>query len=438
MKKALEFGIKIWNVAKLESVLDRCLTPAERPSSQTVSHTSTAPNGQHALSRLLASERLHGTSERDPSQKRHDYRYFSKQSYFVLVEDINQDLATIAALEYPISKSRDGRERGGWPVLHCHPHARGPFTEFDEREKRRWEKQEQADKERQDERERAKTRFRMKDQERRAQAQQEEKRHRDLRRTMSMNNLRRNATFPDPALQGMVDLDADATFDSAQASGYLASNTYIAASGNSVSVTSTAGTTSTAGQSLRNMQLPATLREKLQQQVVTARRFPAGAGDGMSGVMGPPSAIPERRNGLLRKSRSTNTLKLPKRDEGTKPGYCESCRLKFDSFSSVWHFLASIGSVLMFALLYQHIKSRRHRKFAMDDANFVQLDSVLSRVRRRSLAEVEAERRAMESRRQSVQLDDSDDDDELRQYVGRSVAPDEEDDELAMGMNEDD
>lgn len=50
--------------------------------------------------------------------------------------------------------------------------------------------------------------------------------------------------------------------------------------------------------------------------------------------MGPPTTIPERAK-FLRKSKSTNTLKLPKRDEATKPGYCECCRLKFEDFRNV-------------------------------------------------------------------------------------------------------
>ncbi|KAG6369670.1 DBF zinc finger-domain-containing protein [Boletus reticuloceps] len=81
--------------------------------------------------------------------------------------------------------------------------------------------------------------------------------------------------------------------------------------------------------------------------------------------MGPPDDIPNRPNALLRKSRSTNTLRLPKRDEGSKPGYCESCRVKFDDFES-------------------HIRDRKHRKFANDDTNYLQLDFVLNRVQRRT------------------------------------------------------
>lgn len=42
----------------------------------------------------------------------------------------------------------------------------------------------------------------------------------------------------------------------------------------------------------------------------------------------------------------------------------------------------------------QHIIGRRHRKFASDDSNFAALDGVLSKVRRRTLQEVAAERQA--------------------------------------------
>ena len=44
----------------------------------------------------------------------------------------------------------------------------------------------------------------------------------------------------------------------------------------------------------------------------------------------------------------------------------------------------------------QHIESRRHRKFAENDAHFANLDHVLSRVKRRTLEEVRAENLASE------------------------------------------
>ena len=339
VEKAQAFDMKIWNTVKLDSILERCGVPVPKIAKHPpgVLPTSTVTTNQRNLTRLLASERLHGTTERDPTQKRHDFRYFSKNSYFVLVEDAKQELATIHALEYPIHKGRDGKERGAWPILYCHPHSRGPFIEFDERERRRWEKSRHGEEDKEIERQqRAARELRRKKQ---AQAQLIARKTGDLRRSVSMNNLHRQVVNA-----GAEDFDLDADFTETQASvnasGYLASTSaYIAASGNSVGITSTTGTTS-AGGALRALELPANLRGRIQQQVVTSRKVSTlVAGKDNSNrqprTMGPPDGIPDRPNTLLRKSRSTNTLRLPKRDEGSKPGYCESCRMKFDDFEYV-------------------------------------------------------------------------------------------------------
>jgi len=335
MDKAQAFGIKIWNTTKLDSVLDRCDVPGsaslkQASSAQSIPATST---NQRCLTRLLASERLHGNSERDPTQKRHDFRYFSKHSFFVLVEDVQQELATIHALEYPITRGKDGKERGAWPVLYCHPNSRGPFIEFDERERRRWEKGRRAEED--GELEKRQRAARELQQKKRATAWLVSRKP-DLRRSVSMNNLHRQAA--NGCVEELADLED--TQPSANASGYLASTctgTYVAASGNSVAIASATGTTSTVGRPLRTFDLPASLRGRIQQHVVTSRKASSlstkGTQNREPGAMGPPDGIPERV--LLRKSRSTNTLKLPKRDEGTKPGYCESCRVKFEDFEVV-------------------------------------------------------------------------------------------------------
>lgn len=423
VKKALAFDIKVWSLAKLENILDRCRAPAPR---LTVGSTKNAPvarapaagSKERSLTRLLETERLYGTTERDPTQRRHGYTYFSKNTYFVLVEDMRQELATIAALEYPITKGRDGRDKGTWPVLYCHPRARGPFIPYDDREERRRDKADRLDRER--EREMLRRKARMKEEERRwrtLQAHLQAKQH-DLRRSVSMNNLQRRATYPDPGLEGYVDLDADTgEVESANCSGYLASGAYMAASGNSVGVTSTTGTTSAAGNGFRNLQLPTALKGRLQQQVVTSRKIVPVAGD-KENKMGPPPTIPHKPN-VLKKSRSTNTLKLPEREEGQKPGYCESCRVKFEDFEEVILLSLTLVCIIDWLLIYaafcllQHIEGRRHQKFAMDDSNFAQLDEVLSRVRRRTLQEVEAEKRSWASRFDSgyqgeEQFDDED------------------------------
>ncbi|KAK2467783.1 hypothetical protein APHAL10511_000078 [Amanita phalloides] len=371
VSKALSFGIKIWTTAKLDSVLNRCLENAL--GARTLANQLTS-NSQRALTRLLQSERIHGISERDPTQKRHDFHYFSKSSYFVLVEDLQQELATVTAHEYEIPKSRDGKTP--WPVLYCHPCARGPFLPFDEKEKKRWEKQQQTEKNRKDENDKKRI-LCAQTLTRKVVAEVHAKRSGDLRRSISLGNLHRRASYPLPGPQEGCLVDGD--MESNNASGYLASAggmTYVAASGNSISIASTTGTTSTTGYPLRNTQLSSTLSGRIRQQVLTSRRLSISMEKNNSGLkdglMGPPNKVPIRQ-AVLRKSKSTNTLRLPKRDEGSKPGYCESCRVKFDDFR-------------------MHTLCRKHQKFAMDDANFLQLDCVLARVQRRTLQQLDAER----------------------------------------------
>lgn len=349
LAEAIKQDKKIWNTTKLDSVLTRLLDDSPTVSTSTahkpntVSRITVTTNPQRSLTRLLQSERVHGTLERDPTQKRHDFRYFARGSKFVLVEDMRQQLATIAAHEYPIPPK--GVTKVPWPVLHCHPRARGPFIAYDEREKKRWERQQHNEVESKEERAEHRNRIRQAEvMKKKAETNLHATRTGDLRRSVSMNNLRRRTTLlsGSPHDEHLIDLDVDGDNpDSANASGYLVSGAglgYMAASGNSVGITSTTGTTSTAGHSLRNVQLSSALSGRMKQQIVTSRKFPSATADKLlneKALMGPP-AIPERQP-VLRKSRSTNTLKLPKREEGSKPGYCESCRMKFEDFKNVYH-----------------------------------------------------------------------------------------------------
>ncbi|KXN90215.1 Hsk1-interacting molecule 1 [Leucoagaricus sp. SymC.cos] len=379
--KALSNDVKIWNTIKLESVLARCL---EEPSAST---TSSAPNSKQRnpnnLSKLLQSERVHGLSERDPTQKRHDFRYFTRGSYFVLVEDMFGELSTIAAHEYPARKEREG-EKTPWPTLYCHPKARGPFILYDDKEKRRWERLQQAEeKESQERRARCEIFVRRQLMEKKTEPRIISRKAGDLRRSVSMNNMR-NATH-----KGLHDIDGD-TVESATPSGYLASGFmgYMAASGNSVGITSTAGTTSTANYTSRTLQVPSNLSGRIRQEVVM-RRHPQEKLV-RTNTMGPPVDVPQRPQ-VLKKSKSTNTLKLPKREEGSKPGYCESCRQKFEDFK-------------------EHINGRRHRKFAEDINNFEELDDLLGQVQRRTLQERQAEEKRIIDICRQLQCQESDSD----------------------------
>lgn len=376
VRKAQSLGIKIWRVDKLESVLERLITLPSPPIVQTG-----VP--RKSVSRLLQSEKVHGSSETDPLQKRHDFHYFKKGSYFILIEDAKSELATIAAAEYPVHKERNGTIKPTWPVLYCHPHARGPFVPFDEKEKKRWEKQQALDKASNAparSRHESLTTARQGVSVRPSAAVQAKQG--DLRRSVSLNNLQRRISREHPDAEQEPEYEADLgagdPYESANASGYLVSGTgggYVAASGNSISITSTVDTTSNNSAPARSAQVPPSLQGR--RQVVTSRSLLKN-----SGTMGPP---PDKPRQQLRKTKSTGAIRLPKRDEGSKPGYCESCRMKFESFK-------------------EHIQCKRHRRFAEDESNFAQLDYVLNQVRRRTREEIQESRLA---RRGRVMLDSS-------------------------------
>lgn len=330
--------MKIWDPAKLHSVLQRCCVPAQVPGASTQITRS--------LMSLLESEKRHGTTtERDPTQKRHDFHYFGKGSYFVLVEDIRQELATIAALEYPVTRTSDGKEKGSWPVPYCDPRSRGPFMEYNEKEERRREKQDRFERDRDEQRAVEAKKLKMR---------QLHRKSTDLRRSVSMSNLHRNLkddTFEVYPADNLREDNGASGFNSIASGG---SANYIAASGNSVSVASTHGTTSTMGAGSSRLgfnaaALPLSLRGRFQNEIVTSRRVTdkdstrsaSVSKASASSAMMPPPDVPDRRSTLLRKCKSTNTLRLGKRDEKSKPGYCESCRQKFEDFKMVRLFTRS-------------------------------------------------------------------------------------------------
>lgn len=358
---ALKFKIKIWDTAKLDSVLSRCL---EEPSTIIPTQTSSAKQrNPHTLSKLLQSERLHGSSERDPTQKRHDFHYFGRGSHFVLIEDMYGELATIAAHEYPAPKKADD-DKTPWPTLYCHPQARGPFVRFDEREKRRWERLQQAEKKEKEERRlRRETLLKKLPLDNEMHMRPLARKAGDLRRSVSLNNMANIDPF------AYHDGDGD-VIDSANASGYLASGLmgYTAASGNSVNITSTTGTTSTSNYASRALQIPCNLTSRMRMEVVMRKQPQEKLTQ--TNPMGPPADVPQRSM-VLKKSKSTNTLKLPKREEGSKPGYCESCRQKFDDFKEVSFLLPD---------LYFFLKSSLSISAAVSTVNSRRMTAIFSRL----------------------------------------------------------
>jgi regulatory subunit for Cdc7p protein kinase len=69
-----------------------------------------------------------------------------------------------------------------------------------------------------------------------------------------------------------------------------------------------------------------------------------------------------------------------------KPGYCENCQDKFRDFDEVSFIISSYSRKKKTLTAQQHILSRKHRKFAENDDNWGELDSLLTQLKRVSKA----------------------------------------------------
>jgi regulatory subunit for Cdc7p protein kinase len=386
VRDAVQLDKKIWSISSMRSLplihfsftniwleLDNILSRLV-PSTATSSKAKNGPQSTQ-LTQLLQHERLHGTtSERDPRERRHDFQYFSKQSHFLLVEDIWGELAPIAIMEYPASSRTVEKDKApAYPVLYMDPRARSPFVKFDDREARKQQKIEnnEAMREKEKEKNHAKVKEQLKHQH-----EETQRKTKSLRRCASMSQLGRRAVTraelgdlesegsgSGVGLSNSLGLVGDRAAHQQIASGFGPSTTglgtgngYLAASGNSVAITST--TTTSYARALGSSRLPPNLREQLGRQVVTSRR--------LEGAGGKENANPFMAESRLRKAKSTTTMRLPAREESKKPGYCEACRVKFEDFKEVRRgsFVQSFSSCLLMsvcALAYPRVAASQVR-----------------------------------------------------------------------------
>jgi hypothetical protein len=77
---------------------------------------------------------------------------------------------------------------------------------------------------------------------------------------------------------------------------------------------------------------------------------PDDANVGPTGITGTSRNAPKQESKL-------------KKSDGKKKSYCENCQARYDSFP-------------------EHVQSKRHRAFAMDPNNFVELDRIIAKLQR--------------------------------------------------------
>ncbi|KAN0062266.1 Cdc7p-Dbf4p kinase complex regulatory subunit [Thecaphora frezii] len=370
--KAQSFGMKVWRHDKLTTILKMLIDEPVAPP---------MPADKQDLSQMLEREKLYGTHERDPNASRGDHHYFRKGNYYLLVEDATMEHRPImcSEFEYNRHQQQEGIEPP-WPVLYGELEGRCPFTRYEVTEQQR------------------------------NKMSRSRNSHQTLRRAVSLNNMMRRHTGPPsprPPNEGFAE---------------VRNQQYPMASGNSVSITSNiASTTSTAltdlvgtvaglPQNRRVAELNRRMHTPLMHSPTT--RLPAspasfvagsagsglgiaadhGSGSGSSmatpghlNVHNTPTAAASHSRGAVvrrmlgmteheakqpstlaqsgvRRSVSTSAV-APIRPQEKRPGYCENCRIKYDNFDD-------------------HVVSRKHRKFAVDDANFVDIDQLILRVQR--------------------------------------------------------
>lgn len=279
-----------------------------------------AEASRQGLGEMLLQEKLHGTTERDPLAMRTDVHYFSKQSYHLLVTDATGEHRPILCAEYDKTAHESAGKPAPWPVLHGEVEGRGLFVYIDARDRKRLAQQ---------------------------QAQQPARPvHTTLRRVASLQAPLMNLS---PAAPGTPNLMA---------------------SDNSFALASTAASTTSTHLTSQSMQSLATHADRRVLELHRRMHAPGDTKpDGAPGaavqrMLGWPG---ERAASPLPRSRSTSRvgtrLAAAPRPREKKPGHCENCRCRYEDFD-------------------EHTRSRRHRKFAMDDTHFVGIDELVQRVQR--------------------------------------------------------
>jgi len=340
--------------------------------------------------------------------RRADYSYFSKGVCFSMCEDLKGDELTLWAHEYdkyptalPSRAGESGKEKAQekdkgppWPTLYADSRAYNPFAPFDERSEQRRVQRE------------AETAEYDRMVQRQKNAHKREKARRlqldEGRDTDAMSDDAQENLVPTPALRrraesmtnvAIVPLNLSTKWEADKiemgASGVNASAgsaAYWAASGNSMplSAATTMPTTTSftgltgLGTGQNGAALPKSLLSTLrfppsfptpstgrttetekENQPVTRR-------DRDQTKMPPPSTTGSgaAAANALRRTKSTGGLRVKvhkKETPAARAGYCENCRLRFEDIN-------------------EHVRTRKHIRFATDPVNFAALDVELARL----------------------------------------------------------
>ncbi|RFU81682.1 g1 s regulator [Trichoderma arundinaceum] len=377
LHKAREMGKKIWSLDKFQSMLAVLLeSETQSYSSRSASmrnHYGTKSSHEPNLFQLLHNERINGPSDRDPTAISRELTYF--KGPYVYIWDMDEKQKPIMVREYTkVANKTDGE----WPQFRSVGNGRCPFVEEIDNLKD-WRKAREREKARLAKKEESvqilkapevppmkpvtgkRTLTEMEDAHNRARAGMATETFQPIKVTFSRQSV----------------LSAQNAFTSRAEGGRMFGGEPVA-SGIQNTITSAIRSQMISSTSGINGAKAGTSKEVhgLQRKVLQMAQ-PTSHDASSRRVAEAPAEVASSRSTLSR----TNSKTLPGQDDDSqkaekkaptqhlkskrdlKPGYCENCQDKFRDFD-------------------EHILSRKHRKFAENDDNWIELDALLAQLKR--------------------------------------------------------
>lgn len=125
--RAQEFKIKVWSYTKIYNILNHLLANSDKHRLVRYDDEKSVKEREQSLKAMLKREKLQGTTERDRSVRTHDYYYFSRSIKYILVEDAKHIHRPVLIQEYATPRAS---EEPSWPILFACRDERNPFAKY--------------------------------------------------------------------------------------------------------------------------------------------------------------------------------------------------------------------------------------------------------------------------------------------------------------------
>ncbi|KAK0742401.1 Dfp1/Him1, central region-domain-containing protein [Apiosordaria backusii] len=387
--RAQDMKMKLWSVDKLTRFLEALEAEPHKGASHGHGRTGTGKATDRSnLRQLLQQERVHGPSDRDPTVATKEMHQF--KGPYIYIYDMEEKTKPVMAREYPkVADKKDGE----WPQFRVASAGRCPFVEdYEVPEKESREKT--RAKERAAKAAAVENAVKLQPPEvpapkpatgKRTLAVMEDGQNRGTPSVNTAESFDRSRVSHPPQMEFRTQ---NAFMSHAKAGRLLAGEpvasglqqSAVTSAIRSQMVSSTSGILGTkAGTSKEIHGLQRKVLSKAGtpavSQDMSSRRMAEMSHDSTTFVRSASASRATHRKletvdeeeAAKQREKLRRTVSMPvtqrqKRDP--KPGYCENCMDKFDDFD-------------------EHILTRKHRKFAENDDNWVQLDALLSLLKRR-------------------------------------------------------